>query len=390
MAPERQRNGEQQRPRRPFIVGTRSVDKSTYDETKVLTASSQDLRTYECDPNGFLTHLYILVEATGTASAAVVFGEDGPFAALDLITLNDTNNKPLLGPMSGWDLYILQKYGGYAFQEDARNDVDTFSSATSGSFSFILRVPVELVHRDGLGALVNKSSSATYDISMRLAAMAAGAFVSVPQNSLPSVRVRIQQEGWMDPNSVDMQGNPVAQNPPGGQTTQYWTKQTYTFAFGAFDFRLQGIDAYLRNLIFVLRDSSAASGTGATSPRGAGDGNFADPFRLQYETSTPVNRLKSIWRKKIREDYGYIAATGAAAQEAANARDKGVYPLPFTRDFGLKPGAESRFGYLPASSATVVNIAGSTGSTGTGPNALTVLANKVVPEGANPLVLTGR
>jgi len=395
MAPERGRpqrgqQQQQQRPRRPFIVGTRQVDKATYDQTKVLTTSSQELPTYECDPNGFLGGLYILVEATSSASAAVVFGEDGPFAALDSVTLNDTNNKPILGPMTGWDLYILQKYGGYSFSDDSRNDVDTFASATSGAFSFILRLPVELVHRDALGALVNKSSSATYDVSLRLAAMAAGAFVSVPQNALPSVRVRIQQEGWMDPNEVDMQGNPVAQNPPGGQSTQYWTKQTYTHAFGAFNFRLQSIDSYVRNLIFILRDSAAASATGAASPRGSGDANFSDPFVIQYETSTPVNRIKKIWQRKIREEYGYIAATGAAAQEAANARDKGVYPWNHTRDFGLKPGAESRFAYLPCSASTVINISGTQGSTGTGPGVLTVLVNKVVPEGGNPLVLTGR
>ena len=196
MAPERGRAaaGQKQapRPRRPFIVGTRDVDKATYDQTKVLTASSQDLPTYECDPNGFLSGLYILVEATSTASAAVVFGEDGPFAALDTITLNDTNNKPIAGPWTGWDLYIAQKYGGYAFSDDARLDVDNFATASSGAFSFCLRLPVELVHRDGLGSLPNKSSSATYDVTIKVAAMAVGAFVAVFQNALPSVRVRIQ------------------------------------------------------------------------------------------------------------------------------------------------------------------------------------------------------
>jgi hypothetical protein len=90
------------------------------------------------------------------------------------------------------------------------------------------------------------------------------------------------------------------------------------------------------------------------------------------------------------EDYGYITATGAAAQEAANARDKGVYPLPYAKDFGLKVGAESRFGYLPASAATNISFSGTQGSNGTGPGILTVLINKVVPPGGDPLALTGR
>jgi hypothetical protein len=274
--------------------------------------------------------------------------------------------------------------------DDARNDTDNFSTATSGSFAFILRLPVELVHRDGLGSLPNKSSSATYDLSYRLAAAAAGAVFNDVKNALPSVRVRIQQEGWMDPNPVDTQGTPTAQNPPGVQSTQYWTKQTYTLAFGSVFQRLQSIDSFIRTLIFVWRDSSAASGTGSSSPRTRGDSNHPDPFTLQYETSQPVNRLRSVWRKQIAEQYGYIAAVGSAAQEAANARDRGVYPLSFARDFGLKVGGESRFGYLPASAATTINISGTQGSNGTGPGILTLLVNKVVPAGGNPLALTGR
>lgn len=396
VSPERARQtrGQQReteaRPRRPFIVGTRTVNRTTYDQTKVMTTSSQAMTTYECDPNGFLSNLYLEVVGTSTASAAVVFGEDGPFGVLEDISLNDTNNKPILGPLSGWDLYILAKYGGYTFQDDARNDTDNFSTATSGSFAFILRLPVELVHRDALGALPNKSSSATYDLAMRLGAAAAGGAFNNVQNALPSVRIRIEQEGWMDPNPVDTQGNPTAQNPPGVQSTQYWTKQTYTLAFGSVFQRLQSIDSFIRNVIFIWRDSSASSGTGATSPRGRGDTNHPDPFTLQYETSQPINMLRSVWRRQIVEQYGYNVAVGSAAQEPANARDKGVYPVSFCRDFGHKVGAESRFGYLPASAATTINITGTQGSNGTAPGVLTILVNKVVPAGGNPLALTGR
>ncbi len=392
-AKQKSQGGKQPILRRPFIVGTRTVDKSTYDKTKVMTAATQTMDSYEVDPTGFLSDLYILVEATSTASAAVVFGPDGPFSALDSVTLNDTNNKPILGPLSGWDLYILTKYGGYTFCDDARNDPN-FQTATSGSFTFCLRLPIELVHRDALGSIPNKSASATYTLNMTIAAMAAGAFVSVPQNALPSVRVRVQQEGWMDPNAVDSNGKPVAQNPPGGQTTQFWMKQTDTFAFGSLFTRLKGIDANLRNLIFIIRDSTASSATAAasatgTSARNLGESNWPDPFVLQYETSTPVNRLKAIWKRKMLEDYGYIAAVGAGAQEAANSLDKGVFVLAWNKDFGLKPGAESRFGYLPCSASTPINISGSQGSNGTTPGAWTYLANKVVVPGNDLTTLTG-
>jgi hypothetical protein len=363
--------------RRPFVAGTRTVDKSTYDESKALTASTQDLRTYECDPNGFLGGAYILVQGTGgTSTAALSINQDAPFIVLDTITFNDTNNKPIVGPMTGYDLYIANKYGGYAYCDDAKESPVyatpvTASGNGSGNFTFVLRLPVEIVHRDGLGALPNKSSSATFDISIRLSALTT--VLGAGQTGL-TVRVRIQQYGWMDPNAADLKGNPVNQNPPGVQTTQYWAKQTYTMASGAFNQRLQGIDSLVRNLVFILYDDAS---------RTTGDADFADPFTFQYETSLPVQRIKDIWRHMIGESFGYKNAV-----ETAGGRDYGVYPLWYNQDFSHKPGWETRLGYLPVTSATTLNMSGTWGGSGT--KVLTVLVNKVVPANGDPMVLTGR
>jgi hypothetical protein len=367
----------QQVMRRPFVAGTRMVDKSTYDEVKTLTVSNQTLRTYECDPNGFMSGAYILCEAvTAGNSAAVAFTANGPWAVFETITFNDTNNKPIVGPMSGFDLKICTKYGGYAHSDDPQQSpiysATTGAGATGGSFTFILRLPVELVHRDAIGSLPNKSASATYDISLTLAPSTA--VYSVAPTAQPSVRTRIAQFGWMDPNSVDMKGNPVNQNPPGVQTTQYWAKQTYSFSNGFFSQRLGGIDSLVRNLHFVLDNAGV---------RTTADTDFPDPFTFQYETALPVQRIKNVWRHMIGEDYGYINAV-----DTAGGRDSGAYPLPYNKDFGLKPGAETRMGYLPVSSATTLNVSGTFGSAGSN-KTLTVLVNKVVPANGDPMVLTG-
>lgn len=363
---------------RPFVAGTRRVDKSTYDESKVLTASTQDLRTYECDPNGFLRGAYLLVTCVTAGNAAgTTFAANGPFNVIDTITFNDTNNKPLLGPMTGWDLYVAVKYGGYSFQDDAKlspvYSVTTGAGATGGSFTFVLLVPVEIVAREGLGSLPNKSASSTFDISLRLSAS------TVPYGVAPTnpgtVRVRIQQYGWMDPNATDMKGNQVRQNPPGVQTTQYWSKQTYAFNAGAISQRLQGIDSMLRNMVFILD---------AAGSRTTGDTDFPDVFTLLYETSLPIQRIKDIWRHMIGQQYAYNGAT----PDVGGARDYGVYPESFCADFNGKPGWETRLNYLPVSSATTLNVSGTIG--GAGAHTLTVLVNKIVPANGNPLVLTGR
>lgn len=365
-------------PPRPFVAGTRRVDKCTFDVTVSTTTSTQDLTTFEFDPNGFLSGAYLLIEAVTSANAATVtFAADGPFNAIDTITLNDTNNKPILGPLGGHDLYVLNKYGGYEFLDDAKQspifNVTTGAGGTGGSFTFCLLLPVEIVHRDALGALPNKSSSATFNVRVRLAATAT--IYGTAPTTAPSVRTRIQQFGWMDPNATDMRGNPVSQNPPGVQTTQYWNKQTYTLNSGQFSQKLQGIDSLLRNLVFELRDSSQS--------RSQGDADFPDPFTMTYETSLPIQRVRTIWRDMVFREFGY-----SGAFETAGGRDFGVYPEPYNRDFTGKPGQETRLGYLPASSSTTINVQGTIGGSGT--HTLIVLVNKIVPAGGDPMVLTGR
>ncbi len=362
---------------RPFVAGTRRVDKATYDQTRTLNAATQDLPVYNVDPNGFLRGLYILVTCTTAANAATVtFAADGPFIALDSVTFNDTNNKPIIGPFTGFDLYIAIKYGGYAFQDDTKKSA-TYSAtagagATGGSFQFILNLPIEIARRDGLASLTNKSSSATYDLTIRLSANAT--IYGVAPTTPGSVRLRVQQYGWMDPNSADMKGRPVAQNPPANQTTHYISKQAYLTTAGSSYITLQGLDSMVRNFIYIFRDS--------VNSRTQGESDWYDPFTMQYETSQPVQRLKTIWQHMIAEAFGYDATI-----DTAGGRDSGVYVETYNYDFASKPGNETRLGYLPVSSATNIAINGTVG--GSGSHTLFVLVDKIVPANGDPMSLTG-
>lgn len=363
--------------RRPFITGSRTIDKQTYDQTRTLSGSTQRLPTYELDTDGFTAGLYVYVQATTAGNAATVtFAADGPFNVIDTITFSDTSNNPIMGPMNGHDLYVAVKYGGYSFVDDQKQSpvysVTAGSGATGGSFGFVLLLPIEIVHRDALGALLNKSASAVFKLDITLSNSA------TPYGTAPtaagSVRVRIQQYGWMDPNATDLKGNPVAQNPPALNSVQYWDKQTYTLNAGSIAQRLQTFDGLVRNVLFELRDS--------TGSRQQGDADFPDPFLLQYETATPIQRVRDVWRHMIGQHFGYTAAV-----ETPGGRDYGTYPETYCRDFGLKPGAESRLGYLPVSAATALRVLGTI--QGSGSHTLTCLINYVVPAGGDVRAIAG-
>lgn len=358
---------------RAFRVGVQSHDEVNYDVTVSTTAGTQDLPVLNVPPAGFLRGVYVLVEATTAGNAATVtFAQDGPFNAVDTITLEDVNSAPIIGPFNGYDLYLVCKYGGYSFQDDTKLSPTytalTGAGATGGSFSFCLRLPVELVNRDALGPLPNKSGTAMFKVRTRLSATAT--IYGTAPTAAPSVRTRMQQVDWWDPDATDLKGRQLAQNPPAVQTTQYWSKAPFTVNAGAVRQGLERVGYLIRNLIFILRDS--------TPSRTVGETDWPDPFILQFEANILITRLRAIWRHELIRNYDYSAATqGGGTIDTGGARDSGVYVEPFCLDFGLKPGAETRRGYLPTSSASRLEVQGTIG--GSGSHTLTVLTNDVAP-----------
>jgi hypothetical protein len=364
---------------RPFLCGTQSVETHTYDKTKTLTTGTQTMDTFYVSTDGFLADLFILVEATAAGNAATVaFAADAPWNLIQSITFNDTTNKPIIGPFSGFDLKTFMKYGGFAFVDDPQQDVANYTAvtgagATGGSASFVLRIPLQFVAREALGALPNTSNQTVYSVDITL--NASGQVYTTAPTTLPSVRVRIQQDGYRESAGQDIQGNPTQRTPPALGAVQYMRKFSDDISAGAQNFRLSPWEGLTRGLHFVLRDS--------TGSRSVGETDFPDPLRLHYDNNLPIDRLKAIWKHKIVTQYGYVAAI-----DTAGGRDSGVYPLPFNRDWGLKPGQEGRYGYMPVSAGTAIRFDGVIG--GSGSHKLETLVNYVNPPGGQVKALTAR
>lgn len=355
---------------RSFIVGSRRNDKPDFDQSIALTTSEQRLAPYQISPSGYLRGVYLIVEAVTAGNvAATAFDENGPFSVLTSIRFLDTNSQPMVGTVTGYDLYLINKYGGYAFQGDAEASasysVTTGAGGTGGSFTFVLYIPLETVVRNALTSQLNKSGAAQFSLEAFVAAGdAAGPVYSTAPTNAPTVRIRSTLTSWLDPESTDARGNPVLQDPPVLNTTQYWHKQNYVVNSGAQFTRLQGIDGLLRALIFVAYRNG--------STRANGEGDWPDPVSLKYEESYLIqSRVRLLFRDLIAKTYGY-----AAANEASTGRDNGVYPIwEWMQDFWPKPGGELARTYLPMSSASNLELQGTWGSAAS----LDVLVNKVVP-----------
>ncbi|TFV29509.1 hypothetical protein E4K10_49935 [Streptomyces sp. T1317-0309] len=213
-APKAQAKGKQAQQvvaARPFVTGTRTLESEVYTQTITQNTRHQTLTPYEFQVDGYLSGAILRVTGTTSANAATVaFQADGPFSALQSVIVEDIGGKQILGPLTGWNLYVLNRFGGFVYNADSKaNGVYTATAgagATGGSFRFTLRVPIQVRRRDALGSLSNRNASATFKLKVTINQISA--VYSTAPTTPPSINVQIAQKGWATSDTHDLQGQP--------------------------------------------------------------------------------------------------------------------------------------------------------------------------------------
>jgi hypothetical protein len=329
-------------PARPFRAGVQSMEDAQYDNSYQLTAGTHDMPDFNLNGDGFLRGIWCLFEGVTAGNAATVtFAQNGPFNVIDTIQFLDTSGRPTLGPFDGYTLAQVDKWGSYFNQNDPRRDTVynavAGAGSTGGSFTFLLYIPIEIVSRDGLGSLVNKNTAVPYKVKLRFAATATA--YGTPPTTAPTVRARMVQDNWWEPEPADAKGHPLTQKPPQVNTTQFWASNNYQgLGVGALPGQQlsTGLGYPLRNIIFMLTDS--------LNSRVNGESSWPDPVTLTVEKNQLFVRAKNIWKSRISKAYDLKSISGT--NDVADALENGVYPLWFTQDFVGQPGMELRNGYL--------------------------------------------
>lgn len=344
----------------PFTRASHEHIEPMQDVTQALSATSTALGPYDVPAYGYLRNIILDVQASGGTGAGVTTKEDAPWNVISEIALIDVNGAPVVGPFSGYDLYLINKYGGYAFAADPKlSPMYSAPSGTGGNFRFLLRIPVEFSAREGLGSLPNANAASTW--KLRITLNPASQVYSVAPSGLPSVRVRMYLDAWSQPAQTDLKGNATAQQPPAIGTTAYWSKTTLPVSAGFNTLRLPRMGSLIRNLMFVFRDT--AGGT-----RSAGDAAFPDTPSLYWDTRLLKTYQRDLWKHEMYRKTGY-----SAAAEAANGLDSGVFVEDYCHDFDGKIGGELRDQYLGTTQSTRYELTGTFASAGT----LTVITNDV-------------
>lgn len=327
-----------------------------------LTTTTQDIGIVDIPAYGYIRWLYLKVTATGGAAGLnnAVAQADAPFNVLQNIMLSEPNGANIVQFTSGYQMYLANKYGGYLppVSADPKKSPVYSALAASGNFTFVLRVPVSISDRDGLGALANQDSAGQF--KFRAVVAAASTVYSTQPDTKPVVAVKAWLSAYDQPEAQSAgMGNQT--EPPAHGTTAFWTVQSgITVNSGENNIELKRKGNYIRQIIFVLR-------RGGTS-RANGESDWPAELRFLRDAFPARYYDEDIWKHKMYEMTGY---TGTA--DSAGGPENGVRFHSYMQEFDGALGRENRDQWQPTRGSTRLEIAGSFDNAGT----LDVITNDV-------------
>jgi hypothetical protein len=334
-----------------------------YDSSLTPGASVQAYPLMEIPTGGWERNIFLQVSCTTAANAAAVaFAADAPWNAISELTFRDARGNTIIGPLSGFDLFLANKWLGYQWNTDlaaAPGYAATAGAvATGGSFSFIVPVPVELIGRDAIASLANGASNTALRIQLSLNTSAA-IYTTAP-TTLAAVRVRAFHTAWQQPPAATAAGQPYAQAPVGAGTFHQVTKSNYPYAIGENRILLARKGNPIRGLVSVFRNASAVRVASSTILG-------TNPFQLFYEGSDLISGSDELHRFLMWSSNNIAAAN----------LDTGVIAMDWANDLDGKTGAELREQWLPTQPGSRIELRFTATAAGT----LDVITDEVIPQG---------
>lgn len=319
-----------------FTVASRPQARFSGSQTVSNLNGSTSFQPIQLPATGFVRRISLLFTATYTtsASAAVVAG-DAPFNLISGITLTDATGQPIYQPISGYNLYLLNKYmpAGGVKTNTPRASVNPqvgpefafAATGTGGTATFRLDLDLEQDYNTGYGSIPNLDSNASLQLKIDVAPFS-NAF-SGGTASAASVSVRVTQWYWAPVGST-VGGVPANTTPVGFGDyleTRYETQTVSAQAENTIQVTNRG--GLVKGIIAVSR----ASGTRTAITPGSNVGVILDNNPI-YEGVTIEE-----WSDHTRRTFGYNGAdlTSSYVPLSGGAGlDRGVTVLPFADESG--------------------------------------------------------
>jgi hypothetical protein len=351
----------------PFTIASRPQKRYANVQTVSNFTSSGSFPVIQLAASGWVRRIDLLFTQTATfASGAAVVAGDGPFNLIRGITLTDATGQPVVQPVSGYNLYLVNKYfgsGGVAtnlnrpFMNPQLSPEYAFAGAsTAGSATFRLRLDFEQDPGTGYGCIPNLDSNASLQLKVDFDVYTVA--LTGTTASAASLSMRVSQEYWA-PVSGSLGGQAVNSSPLGAGDyveTRYETQTISASAENLINHTNRG--GLIKGMILVSR----AAGVRTAVTAGTNMGILLD--------NQPINEGIPIEEHydQVRRGLGYYGADATTSYAPLSAGimsglDRGVVPIDFDmlsagRDSWLNTRAGSllQSKFTPGASATTLEI----------------------------------
>lgn len=350
----------------PFTVASRPQRRFQNVQT-VNNTNAGSFQVVQLPATGWVrkVSLFFTASATAASTGALVSG-DAPFNLISNVTLTDATGQPVVQPISGYNLYLVNKYfptGTIATNVprpwlDPQMSPEFALSATSTSFlaTFRLDLEFEIDYRTAYGCIPNLDSNASLQLKVDFASLA-NAFTGTTVTA-QSLTMRTEVDYWA-PIASSIGGVPVRNSPPGAGDyceVRYETQPVSASSENLVTATNRG--GLIRGVLLVSRAAGVRTAVTAASNLGI------------LLDNQPINEgipIESHYHQ-LRQMYGYIGATATNSYAPLSAginagMDTGVVPINFDglsggRDSWLNTRAGSLFQFkvTPGAAATSLEL----------------------------------
>lgn len=351
----------------PFTVASRPMGRRSNVQTVSNLVSGGSFNPIPLPATGWVRKIDMLFSQTITAaSAAAVVAGDAPWNLITSVTLSDALGSPITQPVSGYNLYLINKYfgTGHVFADVLRPygspqvgaEYAFAASGTSGAATFRLRLDLELDWATGYGCIPNLDANAALQLKIDYAVYSVA--MTGTTVSVASLTVTTEQDYW-SPAPATLQGKAVSTMPPGAGDYVETRYETLTVSASAMNLvQTQSRGGLVQGALLISRN-----GTTRTAITPGSEFGFVMDNQAIYEGTT----IES-WYNKVRQAYGLIGATITTSYAPLSAGvipgvDTGVIPVNWGvfnawRDtyMSTRGGSLVQYKLTPGSGATSLEI----------------------------------
>lgn len=360
----------------PFVRASYQYREKIRTDTVQLSTSQQTLTPVPITPGGFLRGIWLELDNTinGALNTAVLGSPtDFPYAILASVTLEDVNGQAIVGPISGYELYLANKYGGYFPDGDP-----TVQPGFVGTFAdqyFTLWIPCE-IRSDALGCLANTDARAQYRLIITIDSQP-NITSTGTITTQPTFTVQYWVDYWAQVERTNMAGEPNEQTPPLLGTTQFWTREVQTVAAGAVTVKHNRVGNAIRNIVYQLRNGVAAGGAQPANQRVS---NYNDPIKLRLDnryllSESPFLRRRGI-AARLYDQSGPDGDPAAIGTPSDAILETGTLVYPQSGGLDYKPSAGDVGDWLDTNEASFLQFEDTLSATVA---TLVILTNDVAP-----------